>query len=353
MSYFTFNSDLGIDLGTANTLVHVSGKGIMLSEPSYIAIDRRTSKVLATGSDARIMAGRTPSRIEVIRPLQGGVIGDLTMTHKLLENLIVKISSLHKMGIRPRLVVGVPGNVTEVEKRAVRHAGLKAGAAQVFLVEEPLAAALGAGLPVNEPTASMVVDIGAGTAEVTVISLGGIIVTRSTRSAGNAFDQALIEFARSQFNLAVGERRAEIAKINIGSAFPLEQELRYTLHGLDVVSKLPKSVEVSSFELREVFNRPLKLIIEVVKQALVETPAELFTDIIEHGITLIGGGALLPGLDRRLSKETGLPVHLATDPLLCVVQGTGIIVESLKNEKYLQIIAASQKERRYRLYSRF
>jgi rod shape-determining protein MreB len=353
LSYFTISNDLGVDLGTANTLVHVSGKGIMLNEPSYIAVDRRSGKVLATGTAAKVMAGRNPSHIDVTRPLEGGVIGDAVMTRRLLESLIVKVSSLSRLRIRPRLVMSVPGNVTEVEKRAVRQAGLDAGAAQVYLLEEPLAAALGAGLPVNEPTASIVVDIGAGIAEVTVISLGGIVVTRSTQTAGNALDRAIVQFARSQFNLEVGECRAENAKINIGSAFPLQQELRYTMRGLDTVSRLPKAVEVSSVELREVFNKPLQLIIETVKQAMLETPAELFTDIVENGLTLTGGGALLRGFDKRLSQETRLPVHIATHPLLCVARGTGVVVESLKNEKYHQIIAASQKERRYKLYSRF
>jgi rod shape-determining protein MreB len=353
LSYLTFTNDLGIDLGTANTLVYVSGKGIMLNEPSYIALDRRLDKVLATGASAKVMAGRTPSHIEVIRPLQGGVIGDARMTRELLQSLMVKVNSLSKLGIRPHLVVSVPGNITEVEKRAVRQAGLEAGATQAYLLEEPLAAAIGVGLPVNEPNASMVVDIGAGTTEVAVISLGGIVVTRSTQVAGNTLDQAIIQFARNQFNLEVGEHRAENAKINIGSAFPLEQELRYTLRGLDTVTKLPKSVEISSIELREVFSRPLQLIIETVRQVMVETPAELFADIVGNGVTLIGGGALLAGFDKRLSQEIRLPVHLPTDPLLCVARGTGIVVESLKNEKYLQVIAASQEERRYKLISRF
>ncbi|MEI6043379.1 MAG: rod shape-determining protein [Chloroflexota bacterium] len=341
-----FSRDLGIDLGTANTLVHVRGKGIVISEPSYVAIDKKTKDVKAVGADAKAMAGKTPASIIAIRPLRDGVIADFDIVEKMLHEFIRKVHTQTVVGPHPRIVVGIPSGVTEVEKRAAREASLNAGAREAYVVEEPMAAAIGAGLPVNEPIGSMIVDIGGGTTEVAVISLGGIVINHSIRTAGDEIDEAIMQYCRREHNLLIGERMAESAKIAAGSAFPLDQELRYTLRGRDVLTGLPKAVELSSVELREAVSGPVNLIVETVKLAIEETPPELVADIMERGITLAGGGALLLGLDRRIHMETKMPVTVADDPLTCVVRGTGIMVESLEDEKYRQIIAASQEGRR-------
>ncbi len=341
-----FSRDLGIDLGTANTLVHVRGKGIVISEPSYVAIDRKSRDVKAVGADAKAMVGKTPANIIAIRPLRDGVISDFDITQKMLHAFINKVNGRGFFGAHPRIVVGIPSGVTEVEKRATREAALNAGAREAYVVEEPMAAAIGAGLPVNEPIGSMIVDIGGGTTEVAVISLGGIVINHSIRIAGDEVDEAIMQYCRREHNLLIGERMAESAKISAGSAFPLDQELRYTLRGRDVLTGLPKAVELSSVELREAISGPVKSIVDTIKLAIEETPPELVADIMERGITLAGGGALLMGLDKRLQLETKLPVVIADDPLTCVVRGTGIMVESLEDEKYRQIIAATQQGRR-------
>src|SRR6476661_7680271 len=322
-----FSRDLGIDLGTANTLVHVRGKGIVISEPSVVAIDKKSKQVKAVGAEAKAMVGKTPANIIAVRPLKDGVIADFDVVEKMLAYFIKKAHE-RTMGVispRPRVVVGVPSGVTQVEMRAARDAALNANAREAFVVEEPMAAAIGAGLPVDEPMGSMIVDIGGGTTEVAVISLGGIVINHSIRTAGDEIDEAIIMYARREHNLLIGERMAEAAKIAAGSAYPLTEEKQVTLRGRDLVTGLPKAVEVSSVEMREAIAGPVSLIIELVKVALEETPPELVADIMQNGVTLAGGGALLAGLDRRLQVETKMPVQIAEDPLTCVVRGTGRI----------------------------
>lgn len=344
-----FSRDLGIDLGTANTLVYARGKGIIISEPSVVAMDRRTKRVQAVGAEAKAMVGKTPSSIVAVRPLKDGVIADFDVVEKMLKYFIDKAASP-----RPRVVVGVPSGVTEVEKRAAKDAAENAGARQAFVVEEPMAAAIGAGLPVEEPIGSMIVDIGGGTTEVAVISLGGIVVNHSLRIAGDEIDEAVIHFARREYNLLIGERMAEKAKIAAGSAYPLDEEITVVLRGRDLLTGLPKAVEVSSVELRDGMSGPVSSIVEQVRAALEETPPELVADIMEHGIMLAGGGALLHGLAQRIGAETKMPVHIADDPLSCVARGAGRMVEEFSNTKYRQILERSQNNGRLRLVeSRF
>lgn len=338
-----FSRDLGIDLGTANTLVHVRGKGIVISEPSVVAIDRKTKQVYAVGAEAKAMVGKTPWNIVAVRPLKDGVIADFDVVEKMLGYFIHKVHGNQWLTPHPRVVVGIPSGVTEVEKKAARDAAVSAGAREAFTIEEPMAAAIGAGLPVTEPVGNMVVDIGGGTTEVAVISLGGVVINHSIRTAGDEIDEAIIQYARREHNLAIGERMAEAAKIAAGSAYPLEEERRVVLRGRDVVTGLPKAVEVSSVELRQAIAGPVDAIVEVVKMTLEETPPELVADIMERGITLAGGGALLLGLDKRLAAETRMPVHVAQDPLSCVVRGCGRIVENI--DEYASILAASQRPR--------
>ncbi|MCL5256725.1 MAG: rod shape-determining protein [Chloroflexi bacterium] len=339
-----FSRDLGIDLGTANTLVHVRGKGIVISEPSVVAIDRKTKNVLAVGAEAKAMVGRTPANIVAVRPLKDGVIADFDVVERMLRYFINKVHSQTVLRPRPRVVVGIPSGVTEVEKRAAKNAAISAGAREAYTIEEPVAAAVGAGLPVNEAVGSMIVDIGGGTTEVAVISLGGIVLNHSIRTAGDEIDEAVIQYARREHNLFIGERMAESAKMAAGSAFPLEEERRVSLRGRDILTGLPKQVEVSSVELREAISGPIDSIVEVVKVALEETPPELVADIMERGITLAGGGALLLGLDRRLTVETKMPVHVADDPLTCVARGTGRVVESI--EEFRTALLTSRDGRR-------
>jgi len=317
-----FSRDLGIDLGTANTLVYARGKGIIISEPSVVAMDRRTKRVMSVGAEAKAMVGKTPANIIAVRPLKDGVIADFDVVEKMLSYFIKKANTP-----RPRVVVGVPSGVTEVEKRAAKDAAENAGARKAYVVEEPFAAAIGAGLPVGDPVGSMVVDIGGGTTEVAVISLGGTVINRSLRIAGDEIDEAIIHFARREYNLLIGERMAEKAKIAAGSAYPLDEEITVLLRGRDLLTGLPKAVEVSSVELREGIAGPVTSIVEEVRTALEETPPELVADIMEHGIVLAGGGALLHGLDRRIMAETKMPVHIADDPLSCVARGCGRMVE--------------------------
>src|SRR5215212_7184299 len=314
-----FSRDLGIDLGTANTLVYVRGKGIVVSEPSVVAIDKKTREPRAVGAEAKAMIGKTPGSIIAIRPLKDGVIADFDMVEIMLRYFIRKVHSGGPMVPKPRVVIGIPSGVTEVEKRAAHDAAINAGAREAYPVEEPMAAAIGAGLPVQEPIGSMMVDIGGGTTEVAIISLGGIVVNYSIRTAGDEIDEAVIQYARREHNLLIGERMAEAAKIAAGSAYPLGgEEKQVTLRGRDIITGLPKAVDVSSVELREAISTPVSAIVEVVKLALEEAPPELVADIMQNGITLAGGGALLQGLDRRLMIETRMPVNIADDPLPAV-----------------------------------
>ncbi len=341
-----FSRDLGIDLGTATTLVYVRGRGIVIGEPSVVAIERKSKTVLAVGEQAKEMVGKTPANIVVIRPLKDGVIADFDVVQQMLIYFIQKAHRRARGFLvrpSPRVIIGVPSGVTEVERRAAKDAAINAGAREAYTIEEPMAAAIGAGLPVTEPRGSMIVDIGGGTTEVAVISLEGVVVSRSIRTAGDEIDEAIIAFARSAFNLLIGERMAERAKILAGSAFPLEEERRVTLRGRDLLTGLPKEIEVSSVELREGIAGPVNRIVEEIRTAIEETPPELLADIMEQGIILAGGGALLLGLDRRVAYETRIQVRIADDPMTCVARGCGAIVENF--ERYRKIILASQRLR--------
>ena len=322
-----FGRDIGIDLGTANTLVHVAGRGVLLREPSVVAINKDNGEVVAVGEEAKRMLGRTPANIVATRPLKDGVIADYDQTEKMLKYFISKVS--RRFVLRQTVVVGIPSGVTEVERRAVIEAARKSGATQAYVIEEPMAAAFGAGLPVDEPCGSMIVDIGGGTTEVAVISLGGIVHSRSIRIAGDELDDAITSYVRRAYNLYIGDRTAESTKIEIGSAFPLEREMEMTIKGRDLVTGLPRSAIITSDEVRLAIAEPLNSIVEAVKLTLEATPPELAADAMDSGIMLAGGGALLRGLDRLISQETGMPVHVARDPLSCVVIGTGIVVEGM------------------------
>ncbi len=343
-----FSRDLGIDLGTANTLVHVRGKGIVISEPSVVAIDVKTKRVYAVGAEAKAMIGKTPATVVAVRPLKDGVIADFDVVEKMLDYFIRKAHerTLGLVPPRPRVVVGVPSGVTEVEKRAAHDATINANAREAYIVEEPMAAAIGAGLPIEEPIGSMIVDIGGGTTEVAIISLGGIVINHSIRTAGDEIDEAVIQFARREYNLLIGERMAERAKIAAGSAYPLDEEIKVVLRGRDLLTGLPKAVEVSSVEIREGIAGPVNTIVQEVRTALEETPPELVADIMEHGITLAGGGSLLHGLDRRIAAETRMPVYTAEDPLSCVARGAGKMVENADNQMYRRIFTQTQNTRR-------
>jgi rod shape-determining protein MreB and related proteins len=325
-----FSRDIGIDLGTANVLLLVRNRGIVIREPSVVAIDKKTRKVLAIGSEAKRMVGRTPANIVAIRPLRDGVISDFDITEQMLRHYIGKAHEQFALIPRPRVVIGIPSGVTEVERRAVQEAALNAGAREAYLIEEPLAAAIGAGLPVTEPTGCMIVDIGGGTTEMAVISLGDMVVNRSVRVAGDELDQEIISFARQRYNLLIGERTAESVKIEAGSAFPLPEERKVTLRGRDLVTGLPRAVDVSTVEIREAISGPVGIIVEAVKTTLEETPPELITDLMEHGIVLAGGGAQLAGIDQRLAYETKMTVYVAEDPMTCVVRGAGKVLEEME-----------------------
>ncbi|MBI4507408.1 MAG: rod shape-determining protein [Chloroflexi bacterium] len=327
-----FSRDIGIDLGTANTLVLVRGKGIVINEPSVVAIDKRTKRVLKVGAEAKKMVGRTPASIVAIRPLKDGVISDFDTTLEMLRYFIDKVHEQFSIP-RPRVVIGIPSGVTEVEKMAVKDAARSAGAREAHLIEEPMAAAIGAGLPVTEATGSMIIDIGGGTTEVAVISLGGIVVSRSIRIAGDDMDRGIIQWARQKHNLLIGERMAEEVKIAIGSAYPLEEEKTAALRGRDLLTGLPKCIDISSVEVREAISGSVAAIVDAVRQTIEETPPELVADLMHHGIALAGGGALLAGLDQRLSVETKMRVWCADDPLTCVVRGAG---EALKEMEILR-----------------
>jgi len=321
--------DMGIDLGTANTLVHVKGKGIMLREPSVVAIQRDTGEVLAVGEEAKKMIGRTPGNIVAVRPMKDGVIADFDVTQAMLKYFIRKAMNT-KSFVRPRVVIGVPSGVTEVEKRAVVDAAMQAGAREAYLIEEPMAAAIGAGLPVEEAMGSMVVDIGGGTTEIAVISLGGIVTSRSIRIGGDEMDDAISQYIKKTYNLMIGERTSEAIKIEIGSAIVPAGDASMDIRGRDLVSGLPKTLTIKSSEIKEALSEPIQKIIEAVKGTLEKTPPELAADVMDHGIMMTGGGALLRNLDKLLSHETGMPVLVAEDALSCVGEGTGKSLESIE-----------------------
>jgi rod shape-determining protein MreB and related proteins len=325
-----FSRDIGIDLGTANTLVHVRDRGIVISEPSVVAIDARSKRVLAVGAEAKRMLGRTPASIIAVRPLRDGVISDFDVTEQMIKYFVHRVHDRVGLIPRPRMLLGIPSGVTEVEKRAVRDAALNAGARWARLIEEPMAAAIGAGLPVAEPTGSLIVDIGGGTTEVAVISLGGIVVSTSIRIGGDELDQDIIAFARREYNLLLGERTAEDIKIAIGSAYPGDyDEQRVSLRGRDLLTGLPRTVDITAEQVREAVEASVQQIVDTIKDTIEETPPELVADIMDQGIVLAGGGALLQGLDRRVSEATQMPVHVAEDPLTCVARGTGKALEEL------------------------
>jgi len=339
-----FSHDIGIDLGTANTLVSVHGRGIVIDEPSVVAIDKVTKQVLAIGAEAKRMVGRTPSSIVAVRPLRDGVISDFAVTERMLQYFIRSVHDRFGMGIpKPRVVVGIPSGATEVEKRAVHDAAIAAGARSAYLIEEPMAAAIGANLPVMDAAGSMIVDIGGGTTEVAVLALGGIVVSSSVRAAGDAMDQALIHYARQVHNLLIGERSAEQIKVTAGSAFPLDEEHTIDLRGRDLATGLPKTVEVSTVELRDALSPVTNEIVRAVRSTIEVTPPELVADLMMHGIAMAGGGSLLRGLDRRIATETRFPVYVAEEPLRAVVRGCA---ESLEEAETLQKVQAAITSRR-------
>jgi rod shape-determining protein MreB and related proteins len=334
-----FSNDLAIDLGTANTLVYVKGKGIVLSEPSVVAVrkdNRGYNKVLAVGKEAKLMLGRTPGNISAIRPMKDGVIADFEVTEAMLRHFIRKVHNRRTL-IRPRIIICVPSGITQVEKRAVRESAESAGAREVYLIEEPMAAAIGAGLPITEPTSNMVVDIGGGTTEVAVISLAGIVFSKSVRVGGDKIDEAILQYVKRKYNLLIGERTAEVIKTTIGTAYPQDEPESIEVKGRDLVSGIPKTLTIDSEEVRLAISEQIDTIIEVVKLALEQTPPELAADIVDRGIFLTGGGALLKNLDVLLREETGLPITIADDPLSAVVLGSGKTLENLELLKEVSI----------------
>jgi rod shape-determining protein MreB len=317
-----FSKDIGIDLGTATTLVYVKGEGVVLCEPSVVAIEKATGHVVAVGEEAKRMLGRTPGSIVAIRPMKDGVISDFEVTEAMLKYFIKKVQP-NRFSFRPTIVIAIPSGITQVEKRAVIDSAEHAGARNVILIEEPKAAAIGVGLPVHEPAGNMIIDIGGGTTEFAVISLGGLVYAKSIRIAGDEMDMAIIEYLRKTYNLMIGERTAEEIKIRLGSAYPLEEELNMDVRGRDLIAGLPKTINVTSVEIREALQDPVQAIVDASKSTLEHTPPELAADLIDRGIVMAGGGSLLRGLDKRIAEETGLPVHVADDPLTAVVNGTG------------------------------
>lgn len=323
-----FSNDMGIDLGTANTLVCVKDKGIVLREPSVVAINTETGQVLAVGSDAKKMLGRTPESIRTVRPLKDGVIADFQSTEAMIKHFIRKVHQRSSL-LHPRIVISVPSGITEVERRAVEESALQAGARSVYLIEEPMASAIGAGLPIAEPAASMILDIGGGATETAVISLGGMVVSKSIGVAGDELNEAIMHYMRRKHNLVIGETTAENIKLQIGSVFPLKEEMTMEVKGRDQAAGLPRTVIITSEEIRQALKEPVNIIVEMVKDALEETPAELSADLVDHGLVVAGGGALLRGLVDLLREETELPVQRAEDPLTCVAKGTGRYLEVL------------------------
>ena len=336
------SKDIGIDLGTANTLVTLKGKGVILKEPSVVAIDRRSGNILATGYEAKEMLGRTPETIKAVRPLKDGVIADFTATQLMLKNIVSKVCQRYNAG-RPRVVVGVPSGITEVEERAVEESVLRAGAKEVYLIEEPMAAAIGANLDVAEPTGNIIVDIGGGTTEVAVISLGGVVISNSLRTAGDELDEDIVNYIKRGMGLAIGETTAEEIKKEIGCALPLMTEASMEVRGRDLGNGLPRNVIVTSTQIEEAMKDSINEIVEVVKTTLEKTPPELASDIVEKGIVLAGGGALIRNLDKLLSQKTGMPVYIAENPLECVVKGTGKTLEDLERLKTVLIYARKRR----------
>ena len=337
-----FSNDIGIDLGTANTLVYVKDHGIVLREPSVVAVQSGTNRVLSVGDEAKRMLGRTPGNIVAIRPLKDGVIADFEITEAMLRHFILKVHGKRAFKPRPRVVIAVPSGITEVEKRAVKESALRAGAREVHLIEEPMAAAIGCGLPVQDAAGNMIIDIGGGTTEVALISLSGIVFSRSVRVAGDELDEAIIQYMKRAYNLMIGERTAEDIKIKIGSAYPIEKETTMEVKGRDLVAGLPKTLTVTSQEVREALLEPISTIVDSVRVTLERCPPELSADLVDRGLVLAGGGALLRGLDRLLMEETGLPVHVAEDPLSAVAEGTG---RALSEIKFLRQVATSDNNR--------
>jgi rod shape-determining protein MreB and related proteins len=330
-----FGNDMGMDLGTSNTLVYLKGKGIILKEPSVVAIDKNTKKVLAVGSEAKRMVGRTPSNIVAVRPLRNGVIADFEVTEQMIRYFIRKVNNKRSL-MKPRIVIGVPSGITEVERRAVRESAEQAGAREVYLIDEPMAAAIGSNIAINDPSGSMIVDIGGGTTELAVISLGGLVLANSLRIAGDEFDESILQYFRKKYSLLIGERTAEEVKIKIGSVFPLKEELSMEVKGRDLISGLPKTILITSEEVRKALSEPMKSIVEIIKDTLEETPAELSADLVDKGIVLSGGGALLRGIADMISHETELPVTIAEDPLLCVAMGAGRYLEAMEDNANLR-----------------
>lgn len=326
----TFSSDIGIDLGTANTLVYVKGRGIVLCEPSVVAVQQGTKNVLAVGDEAKRMLGKTPENITAIRPLKDGVIADFEVTEAMLRFFIKKVHGKGLFHPRPRVVIAIPSGITEVERRAVEDSATQAGAREVYLIQEPMAAAIGVGLPVQDPAGNMIIDIGGGTTEVAIISLAGIVFAKSVRVGGDELDEAIVQYMKRAYNLMIGERTAETIKIRIGSAYPLPEELTMEVKGRDLVAGLPKTMTITSEEMREAMAEPITTVVEGVRVTLEKCPPELAGDLVERGLVLAGGGALLRGIDSLLAEETALPVHIADDPLSAVAMGTGKVLEELK-----------------------
>lgn len=334
-----FSNDIGIDLGTANTLVYVRDRGIVLREPSVVAIQSGTNRVLAVGDEAKRMLGRTPGSIVAIRPLKSGVIADFEITEAMLRYFIRKVHNRRTM-VRPRVIIAVPSGITEVEKRAVKDSATHAGAREVYLIEEPMAAAIGVGLPVQEPAGNLIVDIGGGTTEVALISLAGIVFSRSVRVGGDEMDEAIVQHMKRVYNLMIGERTAEEVKMTIGSAYPMGEETTMEVKGRDLVAGLPKTLTITSEEIREALQEPVSSIVEAVRITLERCPPELSADLVDRGLIVAGGGALLHGLDKLIAEQTGLPVHLADDPLSAVAEGTGVVLHELN---FLRKMAGSDK----------
>ena len=327
--YNMFSSDLAVDLGTANTLIYVKGRGVVSSEPSVVAINSNTKEILAIGQEAKNMLGRTPANIRAVRPMKDGVIADYDTTEKMIRYFILKVHNRRSL-VRPRMVICIPSGVTQVEKRAVKDSAIQAGAREVYLIEEPMAAAIGAGLPIQEPSGNMVVDIGGGTTEVAVISLSGIVYANSVRVGGDEMDDNIVNYIKRQYNLLIGTATAEDLKIKLGSAFPLENEIKTEIKGRDLVTGIPKTIEISDSEIREALKEAIAKIVDAVRIALEQTPPELSADIVDRGIVLTGGGALLKNLDKRLSHETGLPIIVSDDPLKAVALGSGKVLDDLE-----------------------
>jgi len=332
------SNDVAIDLGTANTLVYVRGRGIVINEPSVVAVEKASRKVLAVGREAKEMLGRTPQAIDAIRPLKDGVIADFEMTEELLRKFITRVQK-HRFLVHPRIIVSVPSGITEVEKRAVRDSAERAGAREVFLVAEPISAAIGVGLPVGKAIGNMIIDIGGGTTEIAVMTLNDIVHNTSLRVAGDKMDEAIMQYVKRAYNLLIGDRTAERIKMEVGSAFPLEEELELEIKGRDLIGGIPKTIKVTSVEIREALQEPILAIVEALKQSLEQTPPELASDIVDRGIVMTGGGSMLRGLDMLLREATNLPITVAQDALLCVVLGCGKILDDM--ETYESIIMKS------------